>query len=294
VNIDELEALVTVVETGSLQSAARQLRVSRAALRARLESLEARVGLPLLDRGRLGTVPTPAGETLAQRGRSLVQQTRALLTAVGEVGTEPAGMLRIAAPVGLPPFLLTQLVMLLRARFPRLSLRAVFAADPVAGLLDDVDVAFHFGPRAPEGPWLTSVLLRIPERLVATRTYLRDRGIPMELADLRGHELYTWEPPGEDPRRWTTAGGALCALEPVASTADVHLMRACMLANLGISRIPDLGLPDPGMDPDEVVQVLPDQFSRDVTLRVLIPEVLAELPKARQVLDTIRSFLGGV
>lgn len=292
-NIDELEALVTVVETGSLQSAARQLRISRASLRARLESLEARVGVPLLDRGRLGTAPTPAGESLAERGRVLVQQTRALLSAVGEVGVEPAGLLRIAAPVGLPPFLLTHLLTMLRARFPRLAIRASFSGDPVAGLLDDVDVAFHFGPRAPEGPWLTSVLFRMPERLLATRRYLRAHGNPSHPEDLRAHSLLTWEPPGEDPRRWTLTDGSLCAVEPVCITADVHLMRSGMLADLGIARLPEGGFGDAGVEPDEVVTVLPEHFGRELTLRVLIPQVLAELPRSRRVLETIREFLGG-
>lgn len=289
-NIDQLEALVVVVETGSLQAAAKSLRISRAALRTRIEELEARVGQPLLDRGRLGTLPTPAGEALAGRGRVLVQQARALLAAVGEVGNEPAGLMRVNAPVGLPPHLLTMLFLRFRERMPGLQIRATFDSDPVAGLLDDVDAAFHFGPRAPQGPWLTSVLYRMPERLVATRSYLERFGTPTDTESLRQHTLLTWEPPGEDARRWPTAEGEMVAVEPVLFSADVHLVRTSMLAGAGIARVPDAGFPDPGFEPGDVVTLLPERFNRECTLRLLVPEVLAELPKSRRVIEEIREF----
>ena len=67
-----------------------------------------------------------------------------------EVGAEPTGEIRFVLPTGMPPQILTPLFAVLRQKYPRLSaLQVRFSDDPLAGLLDDVDVAVHFGSRSP-------------------------------------------------------------------------------------------------------------------------------------------------
>ena len=59
--------LEAVRRLGSLQSAARELRMSYKALWARISATEARLGQALLDKDRSGSRLTPAAEELLQR-----------------------------------------------------------------------------------------------------------------------------------------------------------------------------------------------------------------------------------
>ncbi|MGZ3460964.1 MAG: LysR family transcriptional regulator, partial [Archangium sp.] len=129
-NLDELRAFLAVAETGSFFNAARRLKLSRATLRRRIDELEVRVGVPLLERTSLGASVTDAGALLAARGRLIVQEASTLLATISELGTAPSGLVRIMLPVGLPPHLLTPLFARVSSRYPRLNFRVRFGNDP--------------------------------------------------------------------------------------------------------------------------------------------------------------------
>src|SRR5688572_2734885 len=102
-DLEEFRAFLAVVETGSFLAAATQLNTPRATLRRRVEALEARAGVLLLERSARGVVVTAAGAVLADRGRVVLQEASALVASVREIGREPVGVLRALVPVGLPP-----------------------------------------------------------------------------------------------------------------------------------------------------------------------------------------------
>lgn len=290
-DLEELRAFLDVVETGSYLAAADSLGVSRTTLRRRVEALEARAGVPLLKSTPQGIVLTEAGEVLSRRGRIMMQETSALLTSIREVGQEPSGVLRLVLPVGLPPHLLTPLYAQLRESYPLLRVHVRFSDDPLSEPLDRVDMAFHFGSM-PRGPWLSYVILRKQERLLASKEYLAKRGTPRTVEELQGHELLAWEAPGEDASTWPSLKGTPFAVQPAFVTSDIHLVRMCCLSGLGIALVPSLELADPGFPEDTLVPVLPGEVGRERPFRVSVPEALAEIPKIKQVLGSLRRALG--
>ncbi|QSQ26462.1 LysR family transcriptional regulator [Pyxidicoccus parkwayensis] len=290
-DLEELRAFLDVAETGSFLAAADSLGVSRTTLRRRVEALEARAGVPLLKSTRSGIVLTEAGAVLAQRGRIMMQETSALLASIREVGQAPSGVLRLVLPVGLPPHLLMPLFGALRTAWPQLRVHARFSDNPLGEPLDDVDMAVHFGEELPKGPWLSHEVLRVREGLIASAEYLERRGTPRSLEDLQGHELFSWEAPGEDARLWPSLKGPLFRVEPALITPDIHLIRTCCIAGQGIGLVPSVDLPDPGVPDDVLVPVLHDAVGRERPLRISVPEALSEIPKVKHVLAHIRGML---
>ncbi|XXF76967.1 LysR family transcriptional regulator [Myxococcaceae bacterium GXIMD 01537] len=290
-DLEELRAFLDVVETGSYLAAADTLGVSRTTLRRRVEALEARAGVPLLKSTSQGIVLTEAGGVLAQRGRIMMQETSALLASIREVGQAPSGVLRVVMPLGLPPHLLTPLFGLLRTSYPLLRVEARFSANPLGESLEDVDMAVHFGEDTPKGPWLSYVVLRVREGLIASQEYLRRRGTPASVEELRAHELFSWAPPGENPRLWPRTHGALFSVEPALVSPDIHLIRSCCLAGQGIGLVPSVELADPDVPSDLLVSVLPGEVGRERLLRISVPEALCEIPKIKLVLTHVRRFL---
>ena len=291
-DLEELRALLAVADTGSFLTAAKSLRLSRATLRRRIDQLEARAGVLLVDRTRVGVSLTTAGSVLAARGRLMVQEVSALIQSVREVGAEPSGVLRILLPVGLPPHVLTPMLGYVHSRYPRLTFRLHFSDDPAGGLVEDVDLAVHFGETSPKGPWVARELVRIRVWLVASAAYLAQRGTPRTLSDLAQHDLLAWECPGADGKLWPLRGGGTLSVSPLLITRHIHLIRQFALAGHGIALVPDAMLPDPGVPEGTLVPVLPELVCRDIGLRVMVPAVLSEIPRIRALLDLIKPFIG--
>ena len=68
-DLRQLKALVTVVETGSVTRAAELLHLVQPAVTRQIRALEQELGVPLFDRTRQGMRPTEAGLSLAERAR---------------------------------------------------------------------------------------------------------------------------------------------------------------------------------------------------------------------------------
>jgi DNA-binding transcriptional LysR family regulator len=291
-DLEELRAFLAVADTGSFLTAAKSLRMSRATLRRRIDQLEARAGVLLVDRTRLGAPLTEAGKVLAARGRLMVNEASALLASVRDAGSEPAGELRVLLPIGLPPHIITPVLSYVRDRYPRLGFRLMFSEDPLGGILENIDIAVHVGDRTPLGPWVSRELLRVRVWAVATADYLARRGQPQRIEDLAQHDLLSWEAPGEDGRQWATLRGELIKVTPVLSTRHIHFLRQFALAGLGIAMVPDALLPDPGVPEGTLQSVLPEVLGREVGLRVVVPAVLSDIPRIRAMLDLLKPLLG--
>ena len=89
-DLDDLRLFVHVVAEGSITAGARQMHLSLPSASARIRSLEAQAGVPLLIRERRGVRPTPAGTTLARHAREVLAQTVRLDSAVTSYTAAPA------------------------------------------------------------------------------------------------------------------------------------------------------------------------------------------------------------
>lgn len=74
----DLRLFLNALETGNITAGAARSHLSLASASARIRGLEASLGIPLLERGRRGVTPTPAGKALAQHARLILQQAERL------------------------------------------------------------------------------------------------------------------------------------------------------------------------------------------------------------------------
>ena len=92
---DDLRFFLALARHGSLSAAARDLRVAQSTMGRRLASLEASLGVRLLNRTPDGYVPTQAGEGVRLRAERLEGETLALERDVGGRDTRMAGLVRV-------------------------------------------------------------------------------------------------------------------------------------------------------------------------------------------------------
>lgn len=283
-DLDELRAFVAVAETGSMTRAARSLGFARATFQRRIDELEARIGAPLLERTSRGARLTPAGELLAARGRALLEETSAVITQTRLLAADPAGMLHVLLPLGVHTPTLARVLEHLRTQHPALSFDLRYAADPLSELLEGVDVCGFLALDA-EGPgqrWLTQSLGEAPQRLLASQDYLKRRGTPTRVDDLRKHDILLWQPPGPPVRRATIDGAEIDAV-PLAVSPNVEHLLMMAAQGLGIVCAPEGGL-DLTHIGGPLVPVLPGIQAPSYQFCISVPRWLIDAPKVRAVL----------
>ncbi|AXP06903.1 LysR family transcriptional regulator [Pseudomonas fluorescens] len=94
-DLTDLRLYLNILDTGNITAGAVRSHLSLAAASARVRAMEASVGIDLLERGRRGVTPTPAGKALAEHARVLLQQAERLQQDMAEYAKGVKGRVRL-------------------------------------------------------------------------------------------------------------------------------------------------------------------------------------------------------
>ncbi|BBP63130.1 LysR family transcriptional regulator [Pseudomonas sp. Cab53] len=94
-DLTDLRLYLNTLDTGNITAGAARSHLSLAAASARVRAMEASLGIDLLERGRRGVTPTPAGKALAQHARVLLQQAERLQQDLAEYAKGVKGRVRL-------------------------------------------------------------------------------------------------------------------------------------------------------------------------------------------------------
>lgn len=122
-NIRDLEALVAVVETGSIVSASRRLNLTQPALTRRIQLLEESVGARLLDRASKPHKATEDGIRAYEYAKSILGNVRDLRSDLTSKSDEIRGEFHLGIMPHLSEHLVEQPISRLREAFPHLKIR---------------------------------------------------------------------------------------------------------------------------------------------------------------------------
>lgn len=181
-------SFAAVVEQGSLSGAARKLSLSQPTLGRHVEALEQSLGLRLFERTLQGVKPTEAALRLAEPVEAAQRAlAEAVLTAEGAQGAL-AGSVRVTASTVVSHYVLPELLLPIRRRFPAVALEIVPSDSAENLLLREADIAIRmFRPRQLE--LITKSLGQLPIAACAHQSYLDRAGEPQEIGDLLEHDL---------------------------------------------------------------------------------------------------------
>jgi len=288
-----IESFVRVAESGSFAEAARQLRISRSVMTARIQQLEAFVGAPLFLRNTRSVRLTELGQTFLRDCVDLVGRTNEVVDQMREVGTSPVGRLRVHA---LPGFVLGHLAKLLQAfqqRYPQIVLDMLVndaAIDPVK---EGFDCALQiFPPRSED--LISRKLFPVRRVFCASPEYMRRNGTVRGPRDLLGHRIgwYSGYPTRERLAFHGPDDIVSLDLKPVLLTNSVHLLCEYALEDAGIVCIPTLVAAEAVMS-NRLRIVLPDFQLSAFWLSVFYPTSQRNSLKLKLFLDMLtQSFAG--
>jgi len=256
--LDELQAFVAVVDTGSITAASELLGLTISATSRTLGRLEEKLQTTLLRR-------TTRRLELTEEGMTFLPHARTILASVDEAEEQmaarrmrPVGRLRVDAAT---PFMLHILVPLLdgfHTRYPDVQLE-LNSNEGIVDLIEKrTDVAFRIGTLKDSTlharPLGTSHL-----RVLASPAYLKRHGTPADPAQLAQHSLLGFTQP-ETLNDWPLrdAGGNTLHIRPAIASSSGETLRQMALADLGIVCLSDFMTRDDRRN-GKLVQVLAKQ-----------------------------------
>jgi LysR family transcriptional regulator, transcriptional activator for dmlA len=173
---------------GSLSAAARELKVTTAAVSKRLSLMESRLETTLINRTTRRMSLTVEGETCLRHARKLQADLADLQQALGASHSAPSGLLRINATLGFGRSRIAPIVSEFVQKFPKVEVRLQLSADPPALSDDAFDVCIRFGP-PPDARVIARKLADNRRLLCAAPAYLTAHGTPRTPADLAQHNF---------------------------------------------------------------------------------------------------------
>jgi len=158
--LNELRYIVAVAQERSFGRAAAKCFVSQPALSVAIHKLEDELGAPLFERGKSEITVTPVGERIVEQAQRVLEEASRIRELAQAGRNQLAGSLKLGVIYTVAPYLLPDLVPVLRKLAPQMpleleeNLTEVLEAELKRGRLDAAIVALPFDP-----PGVTTVFL---------------------------------------------------------------------------------------------------------------------------------------
>lgn len=223
----QLRYLVAVAETRHFGRAAALCHVSQPTLSAQLQTLEARLGVLLVERSRHQVALTPLGREMAARAQAVLDQVDEMVELARRGRKLLEGRLRLGVLATLGPWLLPLVLADLRERYPELVLepREGTPAELQALLAQgELDVLIDQAPLV-DAAFLAEPLFAEPLRLALPAAHPLAGGAALALRELPILTLGPRYRLHETVSAWcATHGLALCADYAETSLDTLRLM----------------------------------------------------------------------
>jgi DNA-binding transcriptional LysR family regulator len=211
ISLERLTGIVAFARAasyGSFTAAAQSLSVTPSAVSKTIQRLEQQLGLPLFTRTTRSLVLTPEGRELHDRALHLLRAAEDVVQSAAAARSEPAGTLKVAAPLPIGTRLLAPALPEFRRRYPKLAID-LRLNDRFVNLVEEgIDVAIRIGDLA-DSNLISRGLAPTRVSAFASPAYLAVRGTPRKPEDLKDHDCvnFRYQTSGQT-LRWTFKVGS--------------------------------------------------------------------------------------
>ncbi len=181
-----MNAFVRAADLGSLSAAARSLSTTQPTVSKLVASLEASIGVRLLERGPARVVVTDEGLRFLESARRLLEDYDAAVADLDERAVRPSGRVRVSAPMALGELKLHPLMLRVLDLYPDLQVDLMLDDRFVDPVEERFDLTVRIGGTLPPD-LVARELATWPRYIVASPDYVKRHGRPRTLKDLARH-----------------------------------------------------------------------------------------------------------
>lgn len=290
---DEMQSFVRVVESGGISAAAERFGMAKSAVSRRLQELENRLGVQLLQR-------TTRRINLTEDGRSFYHHCQRILDELEEAERSLSseqqrvhGQLRVAAPLSLTVRHLSPVFTDFLQLYPEVNLELDLQDRQINIIEERVDLTIRVG-QLDDSSMVARRLAPVETLLCASPEYLQRHGTPEAPEDLREHDGLSYGNLS-DQRQWTVLDreGVTHTVVPQtrmrANNGDVLLEAA--LAGLGLAVMPSF-ICNRELSEGRLVALLPDYHTEPSAAYALYPSRRLLPLRVRVFIDYLAQRLG--
>lgn len=235
--VQSMRVFVRVAQFPGFAKAARELRMSPAAVTKHVAALEERVRVRLFDRTTRHVALTEAGRVYLERCLECLQAFDDADSAMSELAREPAGVLRITAPVDLADHLGAVV-----GRFVNEHPRIVVDLRLSNRAVDLVDEGIDLALRAAgslDGRFVARPIAKVSVPICASPSYLRAQGRPRRPQDLAKHRHLLFAEPRPDDEMLLERGSERVRVKvrAVMTSNNGEVLREALLEGAGIGAL---------------------------------------------------------
>ena len=285
-SLADLSVFSAIATHRSFRKAADELGLSPSTLSHLIRTLEANLGIRLLNRTTRSVSPTEAGTRLLARLGPLMRDFEQALDEIDAERGRVGGTLRINANETTARLLLREVVPVFLERHPEAAVDLVTEGRLVDIVAEGFDAGVRLGEAVPQDMVAVRFGAAVRFLAIAAPAYLAARGTPKTPDDLAGHACIRHRLPSGKLYRWEFErhGQALAIDVPGTLTLDhAGLMVEAAADGLGIAYVAEHAA-RAQLDDGRLVPVLADWCPP-------IPGLFLYYPGHRQVPGVLRAFI---
>lgn len=270
-DIDSLETFAAAVRTGSFAGAARVLGITPAMVGRRIQGLEARFGVRLIERTTRAQRLTEAGERFLVHAQTVLDAVSDLDESMRAAPGQLEGRIRMTGPATLGTYRLAAIVGRFCEANPAVTVEMVLSDRRADLIAEGFDFAVRIG-ELQNSSMIGQAIGTYRLVLVATPGYVDRHGAPSSPAELGSARCLINL--NMSPRnRWPFMRGGTREVAEVAGGLQIdngEALRAATLEGAGISYLP-LDLVQDDIATGALIQLLPEWQTLTLPINLLYP-----------------------
>ena len=239
IDLNEILIFTKVVETKGFTAAADQLNLQKSTISRKISSMEARLGVRLINRTTRKLSLTDIGTRHYERCRRIIAEYEEAELAVTQDQNEPTGNIRLSLPIELGQVFMGKVMGEFITHYPKVSMTAELSTRAVDLIQEGIDIAFKISTVDDIEPGATELC---PSRrhLYASPNYLAKHGCPLHPNELQHHRMIQVDIPNYN-FSWCFSRGDESIEVPIKSQLTVNNItcgREAVISGYGISCLP--------------------------------------------------------
>jgi DNA-binding transcriptional LysR family regulator len=277
---------VRVVQAGGFRRAAAKLGMPKSTVSRKVSELEERLGARLLQRTTRKLSLTDVGRTYYDHCARIVSEVEDAERAVSSMQSTPRGLLRVTAPVNFA--LIGPIVSDYLKRYREVQVELFCTGRSVDLVEDRFDLGIRAGALA-DSTLIAKSLGNARWFLVATPAYLKKRGRPRSLEDLKKHDclLFGTGMDGASLRLENANGPVQIALSARLMVSDMDVLNAVATSGLGIALLPAFRCVE-DLRAGRLERLLPEWNAPPTPIHVVYPSTRHLSPKVKSFIDHLQ------
>lgn len=261
ITTEDLKFITTIANHRTLADAARALNITPPSVTLRLQHIERKLSIKLIQRPSRVVSLTEEGQLILDKGLTILQGLDELQEQLDENRDEVCGKLKVLAPLGFGNDYVAPLLGKYKVMHPRLDIELDLSDNPIWSTHHKWDIIIYIGDLNDSS--LKMITLATNQRFIcASPKYIQEMGYPDTPQDLVKHRCITLRENNEDTNLWqftnvTTGKEEVIRINPTLVCNEGRVIKDWAMADLGIIIRSEWDV-QPQINRGQLVRLLPD------------------------------------